>query len=126
MVLTLWVIFSPTTPSPLVAALTNLPCSYSRETDKPSIFNSQTYWGLMPSFFILSSKFTTSLSLKTSLNDIIGILWVTFLKESRTSPPTLFVGESSLANSLYFCSSSSNSRKYLSYSWSVIVGSSKT
>ena len=43
MVLTLWVIFSPTTPSPLVAALTNLPCSYSRETDKPSIFNSQTY-----------------------------------------------------------------------------------
>ena len=36
---------SPTTPSPLVAALFKTPCSYFKDTDKPSILSSHTYLG---------------------------------------------------------------------------------
>ena len=73
-VLTLWVISSPTVPSPLVAALTNFPFSYNKDTDNPSIFSSHIYSGVIPSFFILSSNVINSSSEKTSDNDIIGIL----------------------------------------------------
>ena len=96
MVFTLLVISSPTTPSPRVAALTNLPFSYCKDTLKPSIFNSHTYFGFIPSFFILSSKLIISLSLNTFDKDNIGILCVTFSNPSKTFPPARCVGESAL------------------------------
>ena len=37
--------FSPTLPSPRVAATTSLPAVYLRESERPSIFNSQMYSG---------------------------------------------------------------------------------
>ena len=110
-VFTLWVISSPVTPSPLVAPRTNLPFLYSNETDKPSIFNSQTYLGFGTSFFTLSSNAIISLSLNTLLSDNIGTSWVTLLNPSITSPPTRTVGESGLLNSGYFSSKLINSLK---------------
>ena len=86
-VLTLLVISSPVTPSPLVAPLTNLPFSYNKDTDSPSIFNSHIYCGKIFSFFILLSKSIISLSLNTSEILIIGILCVTFSKPSIIFPP---------------------------------------
>ena len=115
-VLTFSVISSPTTPSPLVAPLTNLPFSYIKDTDNPSILSSHTYSGIIPLFLILSSKSLISFSLNTLLKLIIGILCVIFLNSSNTLPPTLLVGESSLAYSGYFSSNKNNSLKYLSYS----------
>ena len=55
-VLALWVISSPVTPSPLVAALTNFPFLYTRETERPSILSSATYLGFGTTFFIRSSN----------------------------------------------------------------------
>ena len=62
-VLTLFVISSPTTPSPRVAALLKIPFSYFNETDKPSILSSHTYLGVIPSFLIRESKRTISFGL---------------------------------------------------------------
>ena len=73
-VFTLLVISSPTIPSPLVDAEISSPCSYVSDTDNPSILSSQTYSGLIPSFFILASNYLISDSLNTLLSDIIGIL----------------------------------------------------
>ena len=72
-VLTLCVISSPITPLPLVAAETNFPSLYIKETAKPSILSSQTYSGLLTSLRTLASKSLTSSSLKTSAKLNIGV-----------------------------------------------------
>ena len=89
MVLALLVISSPVTPSPLVEAVINLPFSYLRETLKPSILYSHTYFGIISSFFILLSNVLISSSLNTLLSESMGILCVTLLNSSKTAPPAL-------------------------------------
>ena len=99
MVLTLLVMFSPINPFPRVAADINTPFSYLRETDNPSIFNSQTYLGSIFSSLILLSNMIISSSLNTSAKDIIGMLCVTLSNLSNITPPIFVVGESSLFHS---------------------------
>ena len=125
MVFTLLVISSPTTPFPLVDAVISFPFLYCKLTDRPSIFNSHTYCGEYPSFWILFSKFMISSSLNTSSIDNIGMVWFTLSNPFKTVPPTLLVGLSSFFKSGYSISNSINSLKYLSNSWSVRVGLSK-
>ena len=125
-VLTLFVISSPTRPSPRVAALTNFPFSYVSDTAKPSIFNSQTYSTGPTSFSTLLQKDNTSSSLNTSPRENIGVGWVILLNSEITVVPTLDVGELSNLYSGYFSSSLINSSSKESNSLSVSVGLSLT
>ena len=111
---------SPTTPSPLVAPLTNTPFLYSKAADKPSILVSTTYSNFvlfsLAAFFILSSKSLTSSKENTSCKLCKGISCVTFLKPFFILAPTFCVGESSLINSGYSFSIPLSSFISMSYS----------
>ena len=64
--LTFSVMFSPTLPSPRVAATTSLPAVYLRESERPSIFNSQMYSGFGMILRTRSSKSSSSSREKAS------------------------------------------------------------
>ena len=125
MVLTCWVTSSPSTPLPLVAALSNLPSLYSKLIVNPSNLYSSEHFGIKPhaltSLSIQADKasFVWHLSREYSLPRCL-----TLLKPLSMTSPTRLVGELSSAypNSLSNDMSSSYS---LSYSTSATVGLSR-
>ena len=119
---TLFVMSSPTVPSPLVAAYLNTPFSYTSDTAKPSILSSHTYSVLPTSFSTLWQNALISSSLNTSPKENIGVGCVIFLNSDITLVPTLDVGESSSFSSGYFSSNLINSSNNESNSLSVKVG----
>ena len=91
MVRTLAVIFSPTWPSPRVAARTNSPFSYRILTAKPSSLGSQLKSNVAESFslsFKRFSKASSDSSSKALSSDSIGTSWVTCSKADNAAPPT--------------------------------------
>ena len=129
MVRTLAVTFSPTTPSPRVAARTNFPFSYTRLQAKPSIFGSRTYSTSLPLGKPLrtrSSKARSSSALKALPKESNGVKCLTSVNSGFTLPPTRWVGESAGTSSGYSASISRRRIIKRSYSASVIVGASIT
>jgi hypothetical protein len=70
------------------------------------------------------TKSSTSCSLNAFASDSIGMAWRTDANSRDGAPPTRWVGESTVTSSGCSASSRSSSRMSLSYSASVIVGSS--
>ena len=89
---------SPSNPSPLERPLSNLPFTYVKEAEIPSIFGSALYSIIFLSFklkklTIFFSKFIKSSSLKALPNDNIGTLCLNFWKFFEGLNPTDLVGE---------------------------------
>src|SRR3989344_7048104 len=91
MVRILWVTFSPTAPSPRVAATAKIPFLYSITILSPSILCSHTYAIFFEEFalrnlFTLASNSKNSSGVKQSFKDHCFILWRTFVRsEEHTS-----------------------------------------
>ena len=117
---------SPNTPSPRVAPRTNTPCSYSSDTERPSIFISVTYSQGPNSSSSRAPKASSSSSLNTSVRLPIGTLWRTFSKRCETRPPTRCVGDVGEASSGCAASNRLRASNMRSYSLSSMTGASSS
>ena len=126
---TLVVMFSPTLPSPRVAARTSFPSSYKILTAKPSSFGSQLKLISLVIFkrsLIRFSNANISSSSKALSRDNMGTSCSTCSNALSAAPPTFCEGESGLRKSGWAFSISSNSRIKRSYSASGTEGLSCT
>ena len=101
MVRTLFVMSSPTNPSPRVAARSKTPSWYIILNATPSNFGSAKNENFAPGAILAmrSIHAENSSSENTSSNDNIGVWWRTFWNPSSTSPSTRIVGESKVRKS---------------------------
>ncbi len=125
------VTFSPTTPSPRVAAVTSNPFSYTSSIASPSNFGSHTYsivaGAASPSIRLSrASKSSTASGSIALLSDSIGCRCRYDSNSSDGGAPTRWVGDVSNASDGNSASSPCSVRNSSSYSKSLISGSSRT
>ncbi len=95
MVNTFGVTSSPMLPSPRVEPCTRRPCSYTNDSDSPSIFNSTLYATASSTPLCnRAAQSCSSPSENTSPIDSIGTACGTLVKAGLITSPTACVGES--------------------------------